>query len=407
MHLVALDDDESIAQFMATVARDRGWTAQTVTHEADFQALISATPPDAIMLDLQLGASDGVEQLHFLHSEGYGGAIVLISGFDSRVLASAQQIGDSLGLSVAAVLEKPARAARIHEVLAAIERNPVTVTPPATVAPPEHASISADDVAHAISAGRMELYLQPIVSAKGHGVTCAEALIRWHHPVLGLMQPDSFIPVAEENADIIDRLTMWVAETGVAHYRRLAELGLETQICINISGRNLCARDFPDRMAGVLERCSVPLGAVALEITESVAMHDLEATAAVLTRLRLKGFPIAIDDFGTGHSMLKTLRRMPFTTIKIDKSFVSDLATSNDSLTIVRSVIQLARDMRLASVAEGVETAETARLLTELGIDSLQGFHFSRPLPFDAFATWLRAWSRDHAALTPADQGRA
>ena len=82
MHLVALDDDESIAQFMATVARDRGWTAQTVTHEADFQALISATPPDAIMLDLQLGASDGVEQLHFLHSEGYGGAIVLISGFD-------------------------------------------------------------------------------------------------------------------------------------------------------------------------------------------------------------------------------------------------------------------------------------------------------------------------------------
>ena len=136
-------------------------------------------------------------------------------------------------------------------------------------------------------------------------------------------------------------------------------------------------------------------------------MHDLEATAAVLTRLRLKGFPIAIDDFGTGHSSLKALRRMPFTTIKIDKSFVSDLATSNDSLTIVRSVIQLARDMRLASVAEGVETAETARLLTELGIDSLQGFHFSRPLPFDAFATWLRAWSRDHAALTPADQGRA
>ena len=202
MHLVALDDDKSIAQFMATVARDRGWTAQTVTHEADFQALISAAPPDAIMLDLQLGASDGVEQLHFLHSEGYGGAIVLISGFDSRVLASAQQIGDSLGLSVAAVLEKPARAARIHEVLAAIERNPAAATPPAPVAQPEHASISADDVAQAISAGRMELYLQPIVSAKGHGVTCAEALIRWHHPVLGLVQPDRFIPVAEENAEI-------------------------------------------------------------------------------------------------------------------------------------------------------------------------------------------------------------
>jgi EAL domain-containing protein (putative c-di-GMP-specific phosphodiesterase class I) len=99
-----------------------------------------------------------------------------------------------------------------------------------------------------------------------------------------------------------------------------------------------------------------------------------------------------------GHSTLAALRRMPFTTIKIDKSFVDDLATSSDSLTIVRSVIQLARDMGLASVAEGVETADTARLLIELGIDSLQGFHFSRPLPFDAFAAWLRAWSHDHAA---------
>jgi EAL domain-containing protein (putative c-di-GMP-specific phosphodiesterase class I)/ActR/RegA family two-component response regulator len=398
MHLVALDDDESIAQFMATVARDRGWTAQTVTHEADFQALISAAPPDAIMLDLQLGASDGVEQLHFLHSEGYGGAIVLISGFDSRVLASAQQIGDSLGLSVAAVLEKPARAARIHEVLAAIEQKPAAPIPPAPVAQPEHASISADDVAQAISAGRMELYLQPIVSAKGHVVTCAEALIRWHHPVLGLVQPDRFIPIAEENAQTIDRLTMWVTEAAVAHYRQLAALGSATRICINISGRNLCSGDFPDRMAGVLERCSLPPGAIGLEITESVAMHDLETTAAVLTRLRLKSFPIAIDDFGMGHSTLAALRRMPFTTIKIDKSFVDDLATSSDSLTIVRSVIQLARDMGLASVAEGVETADTARLLIELGIDSLQGFHFSRPLPFDAFAAWLRAWSHDHAA---------
>src|SRR5262249_46532530 len=156
------------------------------------------------------------------------------------------------------VLEKPARAAKIHEVLAAIERHPSATTPPTVGAQPEHVSISADDVAQAISAGRMELYLQPIVSAKGHVVTCAEALIRWHHPVLGLVQPDRFIPVAEENAEVIDQLTMWVAEASVAHYRRLAEAGSASQICINISGRNLCSRDFPDRLAGVLERCSIP-----------------------------------------------------------------------------------------------------------------------------------------------------
>jgi EAL domain-containing protein (putative c-di-GMP-specific phosphodiesterase class I) len=406
MHLVVLDDDESISLFIATVARERGWTADIAADEADFQARVRAAPPDAIMLDLQLGTSDGVEQLHFLNSVGYGGAIGLMSGFDARVLASAQQIGDSLGLNVATVLEKPARAARVRDALAMMERGPAATVTPATEAPPEHASFSANDVARAIEAGRMELHLQPIVSATAHAVMAAEALVRWRDPVLGLVPPDRFIPVAEQDTAVIDRLTMWVAETGAAQYRRLAELGSEIQICINVSGINLRSPDFPDRMADVLQQVSAPQGAIGLEITEGVAMHDLDATAAILTRLRLKGFPIAIDDFGTGHSSLTALRRMPFSTIKIDRSFVGELETSSDSLTIVRSVIQLARDMRLISIAEGVETSATARRLTELGIDGLQGYYFSRPLPFDAFAAWLRAWLQDHTAFASLDQGR-
>ena len=404
MYVVVLDDDESIGLFMAAVARERGWTARMVMCEADFQALIAAAPPDAIMLDLQLGSSDGIEQLRFLHSVGYGGAVVLMSGYDSRVLASAQQVGGSLGLTIAAVLEKPARAARVREVLAAIERTPAATSP--TAAPdPVPKGISPAAVARAIDAGRMELHLQPIVSAARSTVTCAEALIRWRDPALGLVLPDRFIPAAEQDTRVIDRLTMWVAETSVGLYQRLAELGSEIQICINISGLNLRSPDFPDRMADVLDRVSAPPGSIGLEITESVAMHDLDATAAILSRLRLKGFPVAIDDFGTGHSTLTALRRMPFSTIKIDKSFVSELETSSDSLTIVRSVIQLARDMRLASVAEGVATAGTARLLTEMGIDSLQGFYFSRPLPFDGFVAWLRKWrehgTRGNAAAYP------
>ena len=253
-----------------------------------------------------------------------------MSGFDARVLASAQQIGESLGLTIAAVLEKPARAAQVREALGAMQRSLATTAPPPIEAQPEHATISANDVARAISAGRMELHLQPIVSAAGHVVTSAEALIRWRDPSLGLVLPDRFIPAAEADTDVIDRLTMWVAESGVAHYRRLAELGSEIQICINISGRNLQSLDFPDRMAGVLERMSAPPGAIGLEITETVATHDLDATTAILTRLRLKGFPVAIDDFGTGHSSLAALRRMPFSVIKIDKSFVGELETSSE-----------------------------------------------------------------------------
>src|SRR5258708_28612896 len=122
MRLVVLDDDEPIASFMATGASERGWAVQIATRETEFQALIHAGPPDAIILDLQLGVSDGIEQLHFLHHKGYTGAIVLVSGFDLRVLTSARQIGDSLGLTIASVVEKPARAGRIRDVLASIER---------------------------------------------------------------------------------------------------------------------------------------------------------------------------------------------------------------------------------------------------------------------------------------------
>jgi len=395
MRLVVLDDDAATTEFMATVARRRGWRASTATRPDVFQDLISADPPDAILLDLQLGASDGIEQLRFLHTRNYRGNIVLMSGFDARVLASAQEIGDSLGLTIAAVIEKPVRIARIEKVLAAIERPPK----PQAVMMPEPAgprAISPHDIDQAIAAGDMALQLQPIVAARG-AVERAEALIRWCDPIRGPVLPDAFVAVAESDGAVMDRLTKWVAETAAQHYRRLAELGEPVQICINISGCNLRDADFPDHMAALRERMSVPWGGLAIEITESVAMYDLDATASVLARLRLKGFAVALDDFGTGHSSLTTLRRMPFSTIKIDKSFVQDLLTSNDSLNIVRSVIQLARDMRLSCVAEGVENAEVAARLVELGIDAMQGYYFSKPLPFDAFAEWLQA----HRAANP------
>lgn len=395
MRLVVLDDDAATTEFMATVARRRGWRASTATRPDVFQDLISADPPDAILLDLQLGASDGIEQLRFLHTRNYRGNIVLMSGFDARVLASAQEIGDSLGLTIAAVIEKPVRIARIEKVLAAIERPPK----PQAVMMPEPAgprAISPHDIDQAIAAGDMALQLQPIVAARG-AVERAEALIRWCDPIRGPVLPDAFVAVAESDGAVMDRLTTWVAETAAQHYRRLAELGEPVQICINISGCNLRDADFPDHMAALRERMSVPWGGLAIEITESVAMYDLDATASVLARLRLKGFAVALDDFGTGHSSLTTLRRMPFSTIKIDKSFVQDLLTSNDSLNIVRSVIQLARDMRLSCVAEGVENAEVAARLVELGIDAMQGYYFSKPLPFDAFAEWLQA----HRAANP------
>ncbi len=395
MRVVVLDDSEPIAQSVAVMAGARGWDARAVTHEAEFQELIRAAPPELIILDLQLGDSDGVEQLRFLRAIGYGGAIVLMSGFDARVLESAQRIGEALGLAIVAVIQKPASAQQVGDVLAAIERNPIAAVSPTVEGQSAAGSVTPADVATALDAGRMELHLQPIVSARDHTVTAAEALIRWQDPLLGEVAPERFILAAEQDAALIDRLTMWVVESAVGCHRRLAGYGLSVRVSVNLSVRSLRARDFPDRIADVLAYMSAPRDAIGLEITESAAMDDLEASADVLTRLRLKGFPVALDDFGTGHWSLTALRRLPFSAIKIDKSFVADVETSVDSLSIVRSVVRLARDLGLESVAEGVASAETARLLTELGIDYLQGHYFSPSLPVGEFAAWLRGWRRD------------
>ncbi len=392
MRVVVLDDSEPIAQSVAVMARARGWDARAVTHEAEFQDLIRAAPPEVIILDLQLGDSDGIEQLRFLRNVSYRGAIVLMSGFDARVLESARRVGDALGVAVVGAIEKPAGALKVGEVLAAIEGNPIPAASPNVRRQPVAWSVTPADVAAALDADRMKLHLQPIVDARDNSVTAAEALIRWQDPVLGEVAPERFIAAAEQDTALIDRLTMWVIEAAVGCHQWLAGCGLEVRMSVNVSGHSLRGRDFPDRIAAVLGRMSAPLGAIGLEITESAAINDLEASADVLTRLRLKGLLVALDDFGTGHWSLTSLRQLPFSAIKIDKSFVAEVETSEESLSIVRSVVKLARDLGLDSVAEGVASAGTARLAIGLGINYLQGYYFGQPLPVEEFAAWLREW---------------
>ena len=350
------------------------------------------------MLDLQLADSDGIEQLDFLGQAKYAGSVVLMSGFDSRVLESAQQIGSELGVHVVAVMEKPARVIRVRELLTQIANDGAATSVPPTTLPQAPASrrklIRPETIAQAIEAGQMQLYLQPIVSPPDRAATRAEALIRWRHPLMGLILPDEFIPVAEADLETIDRLTSWVIAEAVRNYRQLTDLGLATQISINVSGSNLHSLDFPDRVDACLRHAGVPPQALAFEITESVAVQGSSVTTNILTRLRLKGLSLAIDDFGIGRSTLEALRQLPFSTIKIDKGFVRDMAKSRDSMAIVQSVIELAHKLGLATVAEGVETEATARILGEFGSTGLQGYLFSRPLPFDEFVTWLRAWRR-------------
>jgi len=407
MHLVVLDDDLRIANFLGLLARERNWTVSIATNPGDFQRFCIAEEPAAVTLDLFLGNSDGVEQLRFLASIGYRGTVALMSGFDGRVLASAEQVANSLGLSIAATLQKPMRVAQVRQMFDAIERrieqasleqvNARNVAAANLISK----SISASDVLDAIDDGQMRLHLQPIVNAEGNCVDQLEALIRWQLPGGEMVFPDQFLPIAERDSFVIDRLLRWTLDAAFASHRELINLGSPAAIAVNVSGANLRSLDFPDHIAAHLFAARVPPSAIVLEVTESVAIGSSSLIADVLTRLRLKGFQLAIDDLGTGHSSLSLLRQMPFSEIKIDKSFVHDMFNSRDSLAIVKSMIDLARNMNLRCVAEGVETEETERALLRLGVDRLQGYLYARPLPQEEIAAWLMQWNSKRERSRP------
>jgi EAL domain-containing protein (putative c-di-GMP-specific phosphodiesterase class I) len=251
------------------------------------------------------------------------------------------------------------------------------------------------ELARAIANDELRLDYQPKVDVTSGAVLGVEALVRWQHPMRGRLGPDSFIPLAEQS-DQIGELTRWVMRTAVAQWRRWHEVGLDISIAVNFSGRNLNEIEFPDILERLCRNLDVACGQFVIEITETATASDEVKMMDIATRLRLKGFRISIDDFGTGYSSLVQLQRLPFSEMKIDKSFVIQCVASRESLVIVKSIIDLAHNLNLKVVAEGVETLEALELLRRLGCDLAQGYYLSRPMEGAKLPTWVSAWVASH-----------
>jgi len=243
------------------------------------------------------------------------------------------------------------------------------------------------DLRRAVEQGELRLYLQPKVALHGQAGHAAEALVRWQHPQRGLVPPMEFIPFAEQTG-FVRQLTLWIFE---AVARLLAEdrvrpLGL--RVSVNLSTRDLLDPELSTRLEAILARHGVRAASFCLEITESAIMDDPQRAEAMLNRLSQQGFQLSIDDFGTGYSSLAYLRRLPVQELKIDKSFVMGMQAGEGDAQIVRSTIDLAHNLGLSVVAEGVENADILERLRELACDEAQGYHISRPLPVDEFLAW-------------------
>ena len=248
------------------------------------------------------------------------------------------------------------------------------------------------ELRNAVEQNELKFYVQPKICLRTLKVIGMEALVRWIHPVRGFMPPDSFIPFAEQTG-MVRMISLWMLTQAAKHSAHWQSLGIHATVAVNLSVRDLMDTDLPTKIGDILSSYDIPTELLSVEITESSIMDDPERALQTIERLYAMGIKLAIDDFGTGYSSLSYLKRLPLHEIKIDKSFVMNMAQDKDDAMIVKSTIDLGHDLGLKVVAEGIENENIQNLLKDKGCDFAQGYHFSKPMPADQFSDWLAGWN--------------
>jgi EAL domain-containing protein (putative c-di-GMP-specific phosphodiesterase class I)/ActR/RegA family two-component response regulator len=373
---VVLDDEPAARDAVAGVLRECGMpTVITTANGNEVLDLIATASVSLVVCDLAMPGMDGVQFVERLAQANPRIPLVLMSGTNDKVLKLVEGLAQELGVNLIGAFKKPVLAADVRRILA----RPDVARRERRGAP----RVDAQQLREALAHGQLDVYYQPLVQFAGGTVLGAEALVRWRHPEHGQVGPDHFIPLAER-AGLIFELTRYVAQHAIGQlgrWRRAHSVPhLPATVSINVSPHGVGPLDFPDAQ-------------VTLELTETAIAASPEILRFV-SRVRLAGFSLAIDDFGTGHSGLEQLRRLPFTSLKLDKSFVAGVVAEPDARAIVEAGIRLGRQLGLRTVAEGVESLEQWATLDALGCDAAQGFWISPPIPADQVGDWAARWSR-------------
>ena len=390
IRILVLDDEPFMLKLLGRMLENLGFTQVTTcdSGRAALDCIVSPNgAPDPILLDLNMPQMDGIEFVRKLVEHRYAGSLILVSGEDERVLQTAEKLMYAHGITVLGRLHKPFTP---EELSALLEK----WSPPSRTGPrAAKKSYGPDELRAAISNGELVNYYQPKVAVATGEVVGVEALVRWRHPVHGMVFPDQFIGVAEAHG-LIDDLTRVVLTGALAQAKAWQQAGLVLWMAVNVSMDNLSSLDFPDFVAGLAAEAGVPPQGVTLEVTESRLMQDMRAALEILTRLRLKRFGLSIDDFGTGHSSLAQLRDIPFGELKIDRSFVHGAGTNATIRAIYDASLGLAKQLGMEVVAEGVEDRDDWDFLRRTECHLAQGYFIANPMPADDLPGWMADWQK-------------
>ncbi len=330
-----------------------------------------------LVIDLMMPDVDGIEVIRYLSDRGHTAEVVLISGYDKKVLNVAAQLATTLGLHVRAALQKPLNRGQLHEVFVR-ERDGTRSSPSSRANGSSQADI--ESLRQAIANDELVVHYQPQFTIKTRALAGFEALVRWQHPALGLLPAAAFID-AFESAGLIEELTWIVFRKVLANRKKFPADAARVPVAVNISALLLRDLALPEKLQAVITEHGGQTKDFVLEITESGLMRELHTSLDILARMRLKQLELAIDDFGTGYAMMHQLRRVPARELKLDMAFVQSMLTDESADIILRKTLELAHDLEMTAVAEGVETAAQLERLAQYGCDVAQGYLLGRPGP--------------------------
>jgi EAL domain-containing protein (putative c-di-GMP-specific phosphodiesterase class I)/ActR/RegA family two-component response regulator len=386
--ILILDDDTDVGQTIQWIAESLGFEAEFVTHAEEFFEKLVQKSPDIVTIDLAMPELDGVEIMRLLSERKCRAKVIISSGMGSRVLDAAERSASEHGLDIAGVISKPISIEALRRLLNQEPEpsQPARVEVP--VATREKPEITKTDLELALEHNEFFILYQPKIECKSGAPAGFEALARWKHPERGTIMPDSFIPVAEE-AGLIDSLTTQVFGQSLEWFSRVFP-DSNLKLSVNISAKSLIDIHLADSLSDLCLRHQVAPERIVLELTETSAMVDPILSLDLMTRFRVKGFQLSIDDFGTGYSSMVQLVRLPFSEIKVDRSFVIQAQQSRESRTVIKSIVDLGHSLGLIVTAEGVEDFETFNYLNRLGCDLAQGYFIARPMSDEVATGWIK-----------------